>query len=428
MRAKRRSRASQAWPLPVRGYSGRVRRVLSGFLAAIDALAIVAIGLAVALIPATIIWGVQFGFAADFLGFYRFSANIWLLGHGADVTVTLDPVVSASLGLGSTTSPLRVSIALLGIGLLTAQLGLRAGRRAAIADEPLVSYLTAVIVTALLSAAITLSAASNLSRPSRPQGILLPTAVVAISMLIGLILEQRRRGGPSWLDALGTRLNWNRLALVTRRDIAASLAGGVAVSAALLTIAGLALSVMIALNYATVVGIYQSLQAGVLGGTVITIAQLVLLPNFVVWAAAWIVGAGFAIGAGTAVSPAGTLLGPIPGLPLFGAVPQVTGQWGYVVLLIPVLLAFIVAMVLRQRHDRYSSPARSRVVFGLAFGIAAVTAGILGLLSWWAGGAIGPGRMATVGPDPLMVAAWSGGLVFIGAVVGGYAGRLTATK
>ena len=405
-----------------------MRRVLSGLLAALDAVAIVAVGLAVALIPATIIWAFQFGFAADFLGFYRFSANIWLLGHGVDVTVQLDPVLSASLGLGAVPAPLRLTIALLGIGLLTAQLGLRAGRRAAIADEPVVSYISAVLVTAALATGITLSAANSLALPSRPQGVLLPTLVVAGSMFVGVLLEQRRRGDDSWLDRLGRRWKWDRLDTVLRRDLAASIAGGVAVAAAILTVAGLALAVMIALNYASVVGLYQTLQGGVLGGSVVTLAQLVVLPNLVVWAAAWIVGAGFAIGAGTAVSPAGTLLGPLPGLPIFGAVPNVTGQWGFAVLLIPVLIAFIVAMVLRQRHDRYSSPAQARVVFGLAAGIAAVCAGTLALLSWWAGGAIGPGRMSTIGPDPLLVAGWSFTLVFIGAVVGGYAGRLTATK
>lgn len=406
-----------------------MRRVLSASLAIIDALAIVAVGLAVALIPATILWGVQFGFAADFSGFFKFSENIWLLGHGVDVTVTLDPVVSAQLGFGAAVEPIRLTIALLGIGLLTAQMGLRAGRRASLADAPVTSYWAAVIVVAFLSTGIVLTAASPLSLPSRPQGALLPTAVVAVSMFIGAVLEQRRRGDDTWLDAFGRKISWVRtMSTVMKRDLAASLAGGVAVAASILTVAGLALAVMIALNYATVVGLYQSLHGGILGGSVVTLAQLVLLPNFVVWAAAWIVGAGFSIGIGTAVSPAGTLLGPVPGLPLFGAIPQVTGQWGFVVLLIPVLFAFIVAMVLRQRHDRYSSPATASVIFGLAFGIAFVAAAILALLSWWAGGAIGPGRMASVGPNPLAVAGWTGVLVFIGASVGGYAGRLTATK
>lgn len=406
-----------------------MRRVLSASLAIIDALAIVAVGLAVALIPATILWGVQFGFAANFAGFFVFSENMWLLGHGVDVTVMLDPVLSAQLGLGAAVEPIRITIALLGIGLLTAQMSLRAGRRAALADAPVTSYVAAVVVVAVLSAGIVFTAASSLSLPSRPQGVLLPTAIVAVSMFIGVVLEQRRRGDDGWLDQIGRRISWLRtLSAVTKRDLGASLAGGVAVAASILTVAALALAVMIALNYATVVGLYQSLQAGILGGSVVTLAQLVLLPNFVIWAAAWIVGAGFSIGAGTAVSPAGTLLGPVPGLPLFGAVPQVTGQWGFIVLLVPLLVSFVVAMVLRQRHDRYSSPATAGVIFGLAFGIAVVTAAILALLSWWAGGAIGPGRMTSVGPDPLAVAGWTAALVFIGASVGGYAGRLTATK
>lgn len=378
-----------------------------------------------ALVPASIIWGVQYGFAANFADFWRFSANLWLMGHGADVTVAIDPTLAANLGLAGGTDPIRFTIALLGFALLTVQLALRAGRRASLADSPLTSLLAATGTTAVLAALITLSAASAVALPSRPQGVLFPTLIVGVAMTIGVVLEQRRTEQSGWLEMWAERLRWQeRLSLLARRDIAASLAGGLAIVAGILAVAGLGLALMLVLNYATVVGLYQSLQGGILGGSVLTLGQLVFLPNLVIWAAAWIVGAGFSIGTGSSISPAGTVVGPVPALPVFGALPEVTGTWGFVVLLVPVLLGFFIAMVLRQRHDRFSSPARAAVVLRLALGLALVCAGILALLSWWAGGAMGPARLQTTGPDPWMVAAWSGVTVFLGAAVGGFAGRL----
>ncbi|MFM6975018.1 MAG: DUF6350 family protein [Agromyces sp.] len=405
-----------------------MRRFLSGLLTALDAVVIVGLGYAVALVPATIIWGIQFGFAADFSGFARFSSNIWLLGHGVDVTVQLDSGLAAFFGIAGGATSVRVSIALLGIGLLTAQLSLRAGRRAALADDPLASYLSAIVVTALLSALITFTAASPLALPSRPQGILLPTLVVAAAMAFAIDREQSRLGAPVWREAVLARVRWTRIDPVLRRDIVAALAGAAAVVGAILTVAGLALAVALAGNYAAVVGVYQSLQAGVLGGIIVTLVQLIVLPNLVVWAASWIVGAGFSIGAGTAVSPGGTVLGAIPALPVFSAIPQAPGVWAFAVLLVPITAGFLIAMFIRQRHDAFSSPARSRVIFGLA-GMLGLASGImLGLLAWWSAGAIGPGRMLQVGPSGLAVLLWTTLTVGLGAVVGGYAGRATASK
>lgn len=405
-----------------------MRRFLSGSLAAIDALALVAIGYGLLLVPALIVWAVQFGFTVDPVGFAKLSASLWLLGHGVDITVIVDPVLSASLGLGPTPDPVRLSIALLGIGLLNVQLGLRAGRRAALADDPNVSLVVATAVTAALAGVMVVLSGSTVSLPSRPQGVLLPTAVVATSMVIGCVLEQRRRGESPLLEELARRVRWYRLDTIAQRDLGASLAGGLKVAAGVLTVAGLALAVSIALSYASVVGVYQSLQGGLLGGTIVTALQLIALPNLVVWAASWITGAGFAIGTGTAVSPAGTLLGPVPGLPLLAAVPQPAGQWGLAVVLIPLLMAFVVSMMIRQRHDKYSSPARLNVLLSISAGMATVAAGTLALLAWWSGGAIGPGRMAQVGPNPMLVFACTFGLVFVGAFVGGAAGRATVNK
>jgi hypothetical protein len=60
----------------------------------------------------------------------------------------------------------------------------------------------------------------------------------------------------------------------------------------------------------------------VLGGAVLSLGQLVYLPTLIVWGASFAAGPGFAVGAGTAVSPAGTTLGVLPGIPSLGLIPD----------------------------------------------------------------------------------------------------------
>jgi uncharacterized iron-regulated membrane protein len=64
------------------------------------------------------------------------------------------------------------------------------------------------------------------------------------------------------------------------------------------------------------------------------------------------------------------------------------------------------------------------VPLAVAVGAAASAALVLGLLAWWSGGAVGPGRLAEVGPQPSAVAAVAAATVGIGSLVGGYAARL----
>ena len=64
-------------------------RRLTVLLAALEAVLGVAIGVAIPLVPLTIIWAAQFGFGPDWLIFWRGAVDVWLLGHGVDVTFTL---------------------------------------------------------------------------------------------------------------------------------------------------------------------------------------------------------------------------------------------------------------------------------------------------------------------------------------------------
>ena len=85
-------------------------------------------------------------------------------------------------------------------------------------------------------------------------------------------------------------------------------------------IASIVVSVQIGRHWAEVTDVYQRLDAGIFGGFVITILQILMLPNVAAWTLSYLSGVGFHIGT-LEVSPAGTILGPQPALPILSAIP-----------------------------------------------------------------------------------------------------------
>ncbi|MCU1424484.1 MAG: hypothetical protein JWM51_775, partial [Microbacteriaceae bacterium] len=182
-----------------------------------------------------------------------------------------------------------------------------------------------------------------------------------------------------------------------------------------------------ALNYADVVRLYESLHTEVLGGIALTLAQLAFVPNFVIWVASWLVGPGFAIGTGSAVGPFTTQLGPVPAIPVFGALPEGDLAYGVIGILVPVVSGFLVAALARRgivRGLRGASPAGWLVATGLGMGV--VGGALLGALAAFSAGSAGPGRLVDVGPDPLWVALWAALEIGLAATLGLFAVRLSA--
>jgi len=174
-------------------------------------------------------------------------------------------------------------------------------------------------------------------------------------------------------------------------------------------------------NYGTIITMYEQLQAGALGGVALTLGQLAFLPNLVIWMASWLVGPGFAIGTGSSVSPIGTELGPLPALPLFGVIPPGGFAFGLVGVLVPLIAGFLAAALLRSR-PWMRLPEGPLPLFLTALAIGIVTGIELGLLAWWSSGALGPGRLHDVGPNPWLVGAIATVEVAVAAVIGLMAG------
>lgn len=375
-----------------------ISRPLTVVFAALEALLVVGVGIAIPLVPLSVLWAAHFGFGPDWGSFWRASVDAWLIGHGVDVTFVLDPGLSAALGLPGADQPVTVTIAVLGFAFLTVLLAVRAGRRVAETRYRVLGALVSVGVFAAASVGLTATALHAAARPSLVQAALLPTLFFAAGLLVGIQLTRRDLGVRS------ARMPWDALP-PTARDLAlAALRGGAAMVAMLMVFASIVTAFAIVVAYARIITLYESLHTEWLGGIAVTLGQLLLLPTVVVWVASWLVGPGFAIGTGSLVSPLGTTLGPIPAIPLFGAIPEGSSFWGFLGLLAPVVAAFLVGAVLgpglRRRFD-------GTLLIVAAAGMAIVGGILLGVLAGFASGSAGPGRLIDVGPDPWAVGGWA---------------------
>jgi hypothetical protein len=381
-----------------------MNRTLSALFSALEAVIVLGVGLAIPLLPLTVLWGAQYGFAPDWTIFWRIAADTWLLGHGTDITLTLDPATASTLALDGATKPFVVSIAILGFAFLTIVLARRAGLRIAETKHRLLGEVVAVVVFGLLTSGIALSAGQSLARPNLAEGIALPTLTFVLGLLIA------RLGALP--DLVG---GWSR---ELRAAVGTALRGGAIAAATVVSVACFIVVVLLVGNYAQIITLYENLHSGALGGLALTIAQIMILPNLVIWAVSWLVGPGFAIGTGSAVSPLGTTLGPLPSIPVLGALPHGDVTFAFVGLLVPVLAGFVAGAVLRGRLSAGLASNRAAWMLAAALGIGVVGGVILGLLAWAASGSIGPGRLQDVGPDPLAVGLWAAVEIGVAALVG----------
>jgi len=408
-----------------------MRRTTIALLAALEASVAALIGLGIVLVPLMLLWAMHFELAVDAGVFLRTSADVWLLGHGVDLVVQLDPVTAGRIPVPGAGDPFPITIALLGFALITVAFGRRIGRRSAAGGHSFSGGVAAVVVFVAVGVGLALLAGDDAARADVWQAAWLPAAIMALGVVIGAVGEVLRTSGTT--DA-ATGLVRRALAVMPAGLVAGGRAAvriGAGAVFGMLAISAVLVAVLIALDYATIAGLYQALGAGVDGGIALTVAELALLPNLVIWAAAWLLGPGFAIGTGTLVAPGGTLLGPVPGIPVLGALPTDAPALGALWLIVPVLFGFVGGWLVGSGEDPDRDVPRAAGWWApLAVAVAAsVVAGVvMGLLAWWSGGAAGPGRLADVGPMPLPVAGVAAATVGIGALVGTYAARFRGRR
>jgi hypothetical protein len=170
-------------------------------------------------------------------------------------------------------------------------------------------------------------------------------------------------------------------------------------------------------------------RTGVAGQAGLTLLSLGYGANAAVWAAAYLLGPGFALGTGSAVRLTEVTVGPLPTVPLLAGLPAgPMGAAGAALLAVPVLAGLAAGWLLTLRLGRDPAPGDqpdppwSRVLGGgLLAGPAAGLA--LGLLAKLSGGPLGDGRMAVIGPDPWQVTLVATAVVAVSATIGAAAAR-----
>jgi hypothetical protein len=91
--------------------------------------------------------------------------------------------------------------------------------------------------------------------------------------------------------------------------------------AIILGVSLVAVGTLIFANFAQVKDLHTSLQAGIFGGVLLLFLNSLYLPNAAIAFASYLAGSGFAVGAGTLISPWWHRSGEIPVLPLLGILP-----------------------------------------------------------------------------------------------------------
>ncbi|WP_110240690.1 DUF6350 family protein [Nocardioides gilvus] len=319
------------------------------------------------------------GAAGDAMGV---GAIAWLVGHGAGFTVG---------GASVTVLPLAVTLTL---AWWTWRTGVRLGESVwahgpdvhrigdGERDWTVPQAVAGLVVGYLATLLVVLNLVSGPSYEPRLAPAL--TGALALSLLVG---------GPAVAVGSGRAAIWAAgLPPVARHAFAAArrilvwyvvastavflLAMGLGISEAGFMVSQLGLSPSEAFQYA--------------------LLNLAFLPNAVLFTGAFLLGPGFAAGTATVVSPSAVVLGPLPLLGLFAALPApgVPATGWALTIAVPVVVAAWAAG--RHQWERPTLRWDHGVLRACAGGLLAATA--LTVLMRLSGGSAGPGRMSQVAP------------------------------
>ena len=206
-----------------------------------------------------------------------------------------------------------------------------------------------------------------------PLAIAIPLIAAAWEVALAPHSLELRLEMPQWLSS-GVRIGWRA-------------------SWFLAAYGGLFLLISVIVSWSRIRGIHELLlPTSTVDSTMITLAQVLFIPNAIVWALSWLAGPGFFMGSDALHSPASAPTMPIPAIPLFGATPvSAPGTW-----VILALVLFGVALGVYLRLRKGSESLLDDLYQG---GIAAVVVAAVYLVtSLGSAVVLGNGRLAFLGP------------------------------
>jgi hypothetical protein len=331
------------------------------------------------------------GAHGDTLDAVGVGAEAWLAGHGSRVVVSGVPVGVIPLVV----TLIAVVVAFRGGRWATGRSPASAGESLAV---PVATFAGAYVVVAVVTCVLA-------SRPGVTPS--LGRAVLG-ALAVGLVA-----GGAGLAAGSGRLMAWFGRVPQWASDVTVgALTGVLALFAAGALLAGTAL--LLSFNEAATV--MSQLHLGVGEALSYTVVMALFAPNAALLGVSYLLGPGFAFGAGTTVSPTAVSLGVVPAFPMLAALPAdgPTPGWTRALLAVPVLAAGFGAGLALRRHAPVAHDLAA--VRGAAAGFCAgvmVTAMVA-----LAGGPLGTGRMAEVGAPVTEVLVFSSGLMGAGGLVG----------
>ena len=332
---------------------GWARAVLSGIEAAL-------LGWALVVVPTLIAYAAvasnQWLVSTTWEDAFHFASDLWGAALGAQV-------VSGEVSYRAV--PLLFVLVLIGLTKLL----LLQGRRFSPASQWMA--IPGFTVTALLLAG---GIGTHVSVwGALPLAILIPLIAAAWEVALAPKNLELRFELPRWVS-VGVRTGWRA-------------------SWALAVYGGLFLLLSVIVSWSQIRGIHELLlPTSMVDSIMIVVAQLLFIPNAIVWALSWLAGPGFFMGSDALHSPASAPTMPIPAIPLFGATPvSAPGNW-----VVFALIVFGVALGVYLRLRKGSESLLDDLYQG---GIAAVViAAVYLVTSLGSAVVLGNGRLAFLGP------------------------------
>jgi len=327
----------------------------------------------------------------------RIAFNGWLLAHGVWLRTDAGPV-----GL----APLLLTI------LAFRQLiraGANSARATGAANLGAGAWVVAGVsgVYGILGAIVAFLAGTPEVHASLPVAGGATAAVAAVASTVGVL-----------------RVNGIGALIAARLPLAVTRAAPVGALAACVILGSGALlaGVCLALAADDATGFFGAFAPGLVGSAALFALSVLYTPTAAIWGAAYVVGPGFAVGSGTSVSAIDVSLGVLPAFPLLAALPSERASDLVSLLLgVPIVAGVLAGVAAARRRvpgERWASTLLGAALAG------PVAGALLGIAAYAAGGPLGAGRLATVGPSPWRVALVCGIEVLLFAVVGAALARI----
>lgn len=311
-------------------------------------------------------------------------AGLWLLAHGV-------PLVTA----GSVVSVIPIGLTALAVLACYASARRTAQRTWSALGAAVGTYVLVTVLVVLLAGFAGVAQLGS--------AVLGGLGVAGLGAGAALLSTADRPDLPQWWGALG------RVPTSVRRGARA----GLAAVAMVVAVASLLVLAWIFMGRSRSMDVVTALDVSGFDAASLALGQSTLVPNVVLWAVSWVAGPGFAVGTGSHFAPTDVVMGPMPVFPILGAMPaeSLPGAFWLIGPAIVAVAGALAALLVRRAAERWRDVGLAGLTIGLTAGAMAA------LLTELAGGSAGPGRMAEIGAEPLVVGLVVGGEVAVGALV-----------